>query len=203
MEDVEFHFDFGSPNAYLAHRVIPAIEQRTGVRFRYVPVLLGGVFKATGNKSPVEAYGHVTSKLAYDRLETERFIARHGLTKFQFNPFFPVNTLQIMRGATAAQMDGKLMPYLDAVFHHMWEVPKKMDDPAVIRAALAESGLDADRIIARSQEPDVKARLIENTEAAVSRGAFGIPTFFVGSEMFFGKDRLRDVEEVILAGASG
>jgi 2-hydroxychromene-2-carboxylate isomerase len=200
---VEFLFDFGSPNAYLAHQIIPGIEKRTGAKFDYVPVLLGGVFKATGNKSPVEAYGHVTSKLAYDRLETERFIRRHGLTKFQFNPFFPVNTLQIMRGATAAKMEDRLMPYLDAVFHHMWEAPKKMDDPQVIRDALTESGLDAERIIARSQEADVKARLIENTEAAVSRGAFGIPTFFVGSEMFFGKDRLRDVEEVILAGTSG
>lgn len=194
---VDFLFDFGSPNAYLAHQVIPGIEKRTGAKFTYIPVLLGGIFKATGNKSPVEAYGHVASKLAYDRLETERFIRRHGITKYTFNPFFPVNTLQIMRGAVAAQLDNALLPYVEAVLHHMWEAPKKMDDPAVIRAAFTESGLDADRLLARMQEPDVKARLLKNTEEAVGRGVFGIPTFFVGSEIFFGKDRLRDVEEAI------
>ncbi len=197
---VEFLFDFGSPNAYLAHQIIPGIEERTGAKFDYVPVLLGGIFKATGNRSPVEAFGNIKNKLGYEQLETERFIRRHGISKFKFNPYFPVNTLQIMRGAIAAQMDGDLPRYLNAVFHHMWEAPKKMDDPAVICEALLESGLDADRLIARSQAAAVKARLIENTEAAVGRGAFGIPTFFVGSEMFFGKDRLRDVEDVILRG---
>jgi 2-hydroxychromene-2-carboxylate isomerase len=194
---VEFLFDFGSPNAYLAHQVVPDIERRTGAKFEYVPVLLGGIFKATGNQSPMQAFGHIPSKIAYERLETQRFVERHRLAKFQFNPFFPVNTLGIMRGAVAAQRRGELPRYMDAVFHHMWEAPKKMDDPAVIHAALKESGLDADALLAAAQTPEVKDGLIKNTEAAVARGVFGIPTFFVDGQIYFGKDRLRDVEEAI------
>jgi 2-hydroxychromene-2-carboxylate isomerase len=201
MARVEFLFDFGSPNAFLAHLIIPGIEKRTGAEFSYVPVLLGGVFKATGNKPPMVAYGNVASKMAYERLETQRFVQRHGIENFTFNPHFPVNTLLIMRGAVGAQLDGDLPRYLDAVFRHMWVEPKKMDDVEVVKAALAESGLDADRLLARAQSDEVKARLIAKTEAAVGRGLFGIPTFFVGPEMFFGKDRLRDVEEAILVGA--
>jgi len=131
-------------------------------------------------------------------LETRRFVARHRLDAFTFNPHFPVNTLQLMRGAVAAEQDGQLMPYVEAVFQHMWERPKKMDDPAVFRAALVESGLDADRLLARAQDQDVKDTLAANTQRACERGAFGIPTFFVGDEMWFGKDRLRDVEEEIV-----
>jgi 2-hydroxychromene-2-carboxylate isomerase len=196
---VEFHFDFGSPNAYLAHRVIPAIEARTGASFRYVPVLLGGVFKATGNRSPGEAFAGIRNKPEYERLETERFLRRHGISGFVRNPFFPVNTLRIMRGAVAAEMDGTLAPYVAAVFHHMWEQPKKMDEPDVIRAALDESGLDGAAMLARIEDAVVKQRLIDNTESSVARGAFGSPTFFVGSEIWFGKDRLRDVEEAVAA----
>jgi 2-hydroxychromene-2-carboxylate isomerase len=199
MAQVGFLFDFGSPNAYLAHQVVPDIEKRTGAKFVYIPVLLGGIFKATGNKSPMEAFGHIPSKIAYEQLETRRFVARHRLDAFKFNPFFPVNTLGIMRGAVAAEQLGELPAYMNAVFHHMWEAPKKMDDPAVIRAALTESGLDADALLAAAQTPEVKDKLIKNTEAAVARGVFGIPTFFVGGEIFFGKDRLRDVEEALAA----
>jgi 2-hydroxychromene-2-carboxylate isomerase len=194
---VEFHFDFGSPNAYLAHRVIPEIERRTGASFRYVPVLLGGVFKATNNRSPGEAFAGIRNKLEYERLETERFLHRHGITEFNRNPFFPVNTLRIMRGAAAAELDGTLAPYVTAVFHHMWEQPKKMDEPGVIRAALDQSGLDGAAILARIEDPEVRRRLIENTEASVARGTFGSPTFFVGDDIWFGKDRLRDVEAAI------
>jgi len=202
MTQVEFHFDFGSPNAYLAHKLIPGIEQRTGAAFVYVPVLLGGVFKLTNNASPMVQFKDVKNKLAYQQLEMRRFIERHGLTQFQWNPHFPVNTVQIMRGAIVAQLDGNLMPYVDAVFQRMWEVPKKMDDPAVIRAALEESGLDAARIVARIQDQDVKDALLKNTEASVARGTFGAPTFFVGDEMYFGKDRLRELEEAIAQAAS-
>ena len=196
---VEFHFDFGSPNAYLVHKVIPAIEQRTGATFSYVPILLGGVFKLTNNQPPMVAFKDVRNKQEYQRLETMRFIKRHELTKFKFNPHFPVNTVQIMRGAVAADMDGSLAQYVDAVFHHMWEEPKKMDDAEVIRAALDAAGLDGARTLARIQEQAVKDKLLKNTEISVARGTFGAPTLFVGDEIFFGKDRLRDVEEEIVA----
>ncbi len=196
MPSVEFLFDFGSPNAFFAHRVIPEIEKRTGARFAYTPVLLGGIFKATGNQSPMQAFGHIKNKLAYEQLETERFIRRHHIDDFTFNPFFPINTLNLMRMAVAAQAEGTLPRYMDAVFRGMWIEPKKMDDPEIAKAALAAAGLDP-ALYERGQAPEVKAGLIANTEAAVARGAFGIPTFFVGQEMFFGKDRLRDVEEAI------
>ena len=195
---IEFLFDFGSPNAYLAGKALPAIEQRTGAKFDYVPVLLGGIFKATGNVSPVIANQGIKNKGEYQFLEIERFIKKHGLTKFQFNSHFPVNTLQIMRGAIAAQLDGLLPQYFEVVAAAMWEQSLKMDDPDVIKAALDAGGIDGAHILARIQEADVKAKLIANTEDAVNRGAFGIPTFFVDGEIYFGKDRLREVEEAIV-----
>jgi len=198
MPTPRFLFDFGSPNAYLSHQVIPAIEARTGVRFTYEPVLLGGIFKATGNRSPVEAFGGVKNKLEYEGLETRRFIARHGLTKYAHNPHFPVNTLAIMRGAVAAQTLDVFEAYVETVFVAMWERGLKMDDPAVVAATLNEAGLPAEKLLALTQDPAVKDRLMANTTAAVEAGVFGIPSFFVGEEMWFGKDRLRDVEEAIV-----
>jgi 2-hydroxychromene-2-carboxylate isomerase len=196
---VQFLFDVGSPNAFLSHEAIPAIEARTGAKFEYVPVLLGGIFKATNNKSPAETLAGVKNKREFHQIETERFVQRFGVKPYVMNPFFPVNTLNLMRGAIAAQFEGVFEKYVDAAFHHMWAEPKKMDDVAVAQKALGESGLDAARLFARAQEADVKTRLIENTQAAVERGAFGSPTFFVGSEMFFGKEQLREVEELIAA----
>lgn len=201
MAKVEFLFDFGSPNAYLAHKVIPEIEARSGAKFLYVPVLLGGIFKLTNNKPPMVQFGEIRNKLAYEQLEMRRFVARHQLDAFKMNPFFPVNTLAIMRGAVAAEAEGVLAPYVDTVFRHMWEEPKKMDDAAVIRAALLESGLAADALIARAETAEVKNRLMRNTAEAVERGVFGSPSFFVGDALFFGKDRLRDVEEEIARAA--
>ena len=198
MPQVEFHFDFGSPNAYLAHLVVPQIEERTGVKFEYVPILLGGVFKLTNNRSPAEKMAGIKNRLEYEQLELQRFVRRHGITQFKWNPFFPVNTLVIMRGAIAAQLEGVFARYVDEMFRHMWAEPKDMDDPAVIDAALKESGFDAATLLARTQEPEVKDRLLRNTQESVARGTFGSPTFFVGNEMFFGKDRLRDVEEEIV-----
>ena len=195
---VDFLFDFGSPNAYYAHKVIPQIEKRTGVKFTYVPILLGGIFKLTGNQAPAIAFGNIKNKMPYEMLESQRFVKKHNLTQFRFNPNFPVNTLALMRMAVAAQGMGILPRYVDAVFHHMWEERRKMDDPAVIKAALAESGLDADALMAAAQTPDVKQGLMNNTEQAVARGAFGSPTFLVGNEIFFGKNTLPDVEEEIL-----
>ncbi|MGV7211780.1 DsbA family protein [Bradyrhizobium sp. UFLA05-112] len=195
---VQFLFDFGSPNAYLADRVIPEIEARTGVTFDYVPVLLGGIFKLTGNSSPADSLKGIRNKREYMEVETARFLRRHGITTFRPNPFFPVNTLQLMRGAVAAQELGLFAAYFRAVNHHMWEEPKKMDDPEVMRQALTASGIDVALIAAKSQDQTVKNRLMELTQNAVTRGAFGSPTFFVNDEMFFGKDQLRDVEEEIL-----
>jgi 2-hydroxychromene-2-carboxylate isomerase len=195
---VEFLFDFGSPNAYLAELVLPGIERRTGVKFEYVPVLLGGIFKATGNMSPFDSLRGIKNKPEYQALETQRFIRRHSATKFRLNPFFPVNTLMLMRGAVAAQFEGVFEPYFRAAYRHMWEEPKKMDDLETFRNAFISSGIDIDRLIARAQQDDVKKGLIDRTTDAVNRGAFGSPTFFVGKEMFFGKDQLRDVEDSIV-----
>jgi 2-hydroxychromene-2-carboxylate isomerase len=197
MPRVEFHFDFGSPNAYLSHKIIPDIEKRTGAKFEYVPVLLGGIFKATNNKSPAETLAGVKNKPEFMKLETERFVQRFKVKPYVWNPFFPVNTLNLMRAAIAAQLEGVFERYVEAAFHHMWREPKKMDDPEVAAKALNSSGLDGAKLLARAQEPEVKAKLLENTQSAVERGAFGSPTFFVGNEIFFGKEQLREVEEMV------
>ncbi|WP_315740650.1 MULTISPECIES: 2-hydroxychromene-2-carboxylate isomerase [unclassified Bradyrhizobium] len=194
----EFMFDFGSPNAYLSHEAIPAIVKRIGVQFYYVPVLLGGIFKATNNKSPAESLAGIRNKREFHEVETQRFLKRYQVQPWVWNPYFPVNTLNLMRAAIAAQLEGVFEAYVDAAFHHMWREPKKMDDPDVAVAAITSSGLDGAKLFARAQEPEVKAKLVENTQRAVERGAFGSPTFFVGNEMFFGKEQLRDVEEYIL-----
>ena len=193
----QFLFDFGSPNAFLSHEAIPAIENRSGVKFEYVPILLGGIFKATNNKSPAETLAGVKNKREFHALETERFVRRFGVKPYIWNPFFPVNTLNLMRAAIAAQAEGVFEKYVEAAFHHMWSEPKKMDDPEVAIKAFTTSGLDAAKLFTRAQEPEIKAKLIENTQAAVERGAFGSPTFFVGKEMFFGKEQLREVEELV------
>jgi 2-hydroxychromene-2-carboxylate isomerase len=200
---VEFLFDFGSPNAFLCHRVIPAIEVRTGIRFQYVPILLGGIFKATGNQSPAIAFQAVRNKPEYQRLEVERFIRKHGINDFGYSPYFPVNTLVLMRGAIAARRLGVFDRYVESMFHHMWVAHKKLDDPAIFIAALTESGLDAQVLVEACGAPAVKAELIASTERAVARGAFGSPTFFVDDEMWFGKEHLRDVEEEIITRLSG
>tara|TARA_R110000851_G_scaffold318141_1_gene481861 strand:- start:106 stop:708 length:603 start_codon:yes stop_codon:yes gene_type:complete len=194
---IDFIFDFGSPNAYLAHKVLPGILERTGAQVNYIPCLLGGIFKATGNQSPMMAFGNVKGKLEYDRIEMMRFVKKHGLTKFRVNPHFPVNTLVLMRGAVAAEMRGDLAPYIEAGLKAMWEEGLKMDDPAVYVEAMNDAGLDGAGLLEATQDPDVKAKLVANTEAAVARGAFGIPTFYVGEEMFFGKDRLGQVEDEV------
>jgi 2-hydroxychromene-2-carboxylate isomerase len=199
MSNFEFHFDFGSPNAYLSHRVIPAIEQRCGVAIDYVPVLLGGLFKATNNVSPMVSMHGIKNKPEYSQLETARFLKAHSIDNYQMNPHFPVNTLKIMRAAIAAEQQGVLPAYVDIIYRSMWQQPEKMDEPDIIVAVLNAGGLEGERLVELSQQPDVKAKLIENTEASVARGNFGSPTFFAGDEMFFGKDKLRDFEEMIVA----
>ena len=199
---VTFHFDFGSPNAYLSHLVIPQIEARTGARFEYVPVLLGGVFKATNNVSPAVSLAGIKNKGEYSRIETERFLAHYDVPAYTPNPHFPVNTLKIMRGAVFAQRTDYFERYVDEVYKHMWRDAKKMDEDDVIAAALEASELPVAELVAGMQDPDVKAKLIANTETSVAAGTFGSPTFFVDGDIYFGKDKLRDVEEAIVARSS-
>ncbi len=194
---IEFHFDFGSPNAYLSHLVIPQLEQRTGVSINYLPVLLGGVFKATNNVSPAVSMQGIKNKREYAQIETQRFVSRHNITAYNRNPFFPVNTLQIMRGAVYADQNGFLETYVNEIYHHMWSDPKKMDDPQVMADALTSSGLPTEDILAGIQDADIKKGLITNTERSVAMGTFGSPTFFVDSEIFFGKDKLDEFESLI------
>ena len=194
---VQFHFDFGSPNSYFCHKVIPAIEQRTGVSVEYVPILLGGLFRLTGNRSPAEAFAGIKNKSEYARLEIQRFMRQHQLEAFRSNPHFPVNTLQIMRGAVAAGLEGCFVHYVDTVFSAMWEQELKMDDAETIQRVLNDAGIDAQRLLSRTSDPVVKETLLRNTQDSFERGAFGSPTFFVDGEIYFGKDRLREVEEEI------
>jgi 2-hydroxychromene-2-carboxylate isomerase len=196
---LEFLFDFGSPNAYLAWKALPPILERSGATLVIVPVLLGGIFKATGNSAPMVAFGPIKGKLEYEMLEMRRFIEKHGLTRFRMNPHFPVNTLAIMRGLVAAGDMGIGDAYVATVLRAIWEDGEKMDDADVIARVLGAADLDAAALIAAAQSPAVKDRLAANTAAAVERGVFGIPTFFVGDEMFFGKDRLGQVEEALTA----
>ena len=194
---VDFIFDFASPNAYLVHKVIPEIEARTGASFNYIPCLLGGIFKATGNQAPMVAFGGIKNKPEYDMLEMQRFITRHKLTDFKMNPHFPVMTLMLMRGALVAERDDYLTDYIEAMLPAMWEQGLKLDDAEVLHQAYLDAGFDADKIMADMGDDAIKAKLLENTGAAVERGAFGIPTFFVGDEIFFGKERLQQVEDLL------
>jgi len=195
---IEFIFDFASPNAYLAYRALPPILARTGAKLEIVPCLLGGIFKATGNRPPMVAFADVKGKMDYERLEIRRFVAKHGLDKFRFNPYFPVNSLMLMRGLVAAQALGEEPAYLEMGLRGMWEEGLKLDDPEILARRIEAAGLDAEVLLERAQRPETKQRLADETAAAVRRGAFGIPTFFVAGEMFFGKERLAQVEEEVL-----
>jgi 2-hydroxychromene-2-carboxylate isomerase len=198
---VEFIFDFASPNAYMAYRALPPILQRTGAKLQLTPCLLGGIFKSTGNQAPMLAFANVKGKIDYDMLEMRRFIARHNLAKFSMNPHFPINSLLLMRGMIAAGAEHQ-SAYVETVLAAMWEDSQAMGDPAVVAQVLRAGGLDADRILAGAQTDTVKQALVANTEAAVARGVFGIPTFFVGAEMFFGKERLGQLEECLGSGGA-
>lgn len=196
-QTVDFIFDFASPNAYLAHRALTMIADRTGAKINLIPCLLGGIFKSTGNQAPMIAFSGVKGKLDYEMLEMRRFIEEHDLSDFKMNPHFPVNSLTIIRGLIAAQQSGVEEPYVEAVLKAMWEDGENMADEAVIRSVLSDAGLDADGILEATKSAEVKTVLIGNTNDAVARGVFGVPTFFVGDEMFFGKDRLHQVEKAL------
>ncbi|MEM6410561.1 MAG: 2-hydroxychromene-2-carboxylate isomerase [Pseudomonadota bacterium] len=196
---VEFYHDLASPNAYLSNKVLGDILERTGASVVYKPVLLGGVFKATNNQAPWITFAPVKAKMDYNMMEMDRFIKKNGLTDYKFNPHFPLNTLMLSRGAVAAEMNGELEAYIEAGQKLVWEQGLKMDDPEVFVEGFTAEGLDGAKLAAQTQDQAVKDQLLANTNAAVERGIFGIPTFFVGDEMFFGKDRLRDLEEEIVA----
>ncbi len=195
---LEFVFDFASPNCWFAYRALPAVLERTGARLEILPALLGGIFKATGNQAPFAAFAHVKGKVEYERLEIRRFIEKHRLTQFRMNPHFPVNTLTLMRGFIAARGQGQGEAYLEAGLRGLWEEGLNLADVAALSARLTQAGLDGPDILARAQTPQAKAELVGATAAAVARGVFGLPTFFVGTEMFFGKERLAQVEEELL-----
>lgn len=193
-KEATFYYDFGSPNAWFAHRLIPAIEARSPVRFRYVPILIGGVFKLAGNRAPLVAFADIPHKVAWFRREIERFARRHALTQYRMNPHFPVNTLLAMRGAVAAGHEGVADGYVEAMFAAMWERGLDLADPEVFRTTLVEAGLPADRIMALAGEPAIKDELAASTQAAFDAGAFGAPTFLLGDELYFGKDGLLELE---------
>jgi len=195
MTNIEFHYDLGSPNAYLVHKVIPSITGKTGIEFEYVPILLGGVFKATNNVSPAVSLKGIKNKPEYQNVETRRFCATHGISPQVPNPHFPVNTLKIMRGAVYARDKDYYFDYIDALYRGMWEQALKLDEDDVIEATLSAAELPAQEIMIAMADPAIKQRLIENTENSVGRGTFGSPTFFVSDEIYFGKDKLRDAIE--------
>jgi 2-hydroxychromene-2-carboxylate isomerase len=190
---VEFLFDFGSPASYLAYKRLPALVAKTGARIDYVPMLLGGVFKATGNASPAA----VPAKGAWMNADLARWATRHKI-EFNRNPYFPINTLHLMRGATGLIDDTRFMTYCDVVFDAMWREPKNLGDPAELTPVIRRAGLEPDDFKALVEREDVKDRLKATTEAAVARGVFGAPTFFVGEDMFFGQDRMDFVEEALV-----
>ncbi|MBS0363106.1 MAG: 2-hydroxychromene-2-carboxylate isomerase [Proteobacteria bacterium] len=191
---VEFLFDFGSPASYLAYQRLPGLAGRTGARVEYTPMSLGAVFKATGNASP----GAVPAKGRYTSVDFRRWARRYG-TEFNFNPHFPINTMQLMRGATALIDDTRFMTYCDHVFDAMWREPKNLGDPAELAPVLRRAGVEAADFQALVERQETKDRLRAATERAVERGVFGAPTFFVGEEMFFGQDRMDFVEEALAA----
>jgi 2-hydroxychromene-2-carboxylate isomerase len=192
---IEFWFDFGSPTTYLAHTQLPRIARETSAQLVYKPMLLGGVFKATGNASPVT----VPAKGRWMGRDIARWAARYGVP-FAFNPHFPINTLTLMRGATGIQMRQSpeaFTRYVDAVFDAMWVQPRNLGDAGAVAAVVAKAGLDGEAFATLVADPEVKAALVAQTEQAVARGVFGAPTCFVGDEMFFGQDRLEFVREAV------
>jgi len=191
-KQVEFYFDVGSPASYLAWTQIAQLAERHGAEVVYQPMLLGGVFKATGNASPAS----VPAKGRYTRIDFERFARRYQVP-FAQNPFFPINTMQLMRGAVALLNSDQFRPYVDAVFRAIWVDGQNMGDPDVVARVLGGQGFDVAGLLQQINDPAVKERLRQITERAIERGVFGAPTFFVGDEMFFGQDRLDFVEAAL------
>jgi 2-hydroxychromene-2-carboxylate isomerase len=197
-QTVEFYFDVGSPASYLAWTQLPGLAAEAGATVAFKPMLLGGVFQAAGNRSPTE----VPAKGRYIMGELERFAQRYRVP-FSQNPYFPINTLTLMRGATGVQMreESRFVSYVDAVYRAIWVDAMNMNDPAAVSQVLQAAGFDAAALVALAAEPEVKDRLKAVTQDAVARGVFGAPTFFVGGQMYWGQDRLDFVREALKATA--
>ena len=193
MHDIEFYYDFGSPKSYFVHKLLPTIAKKYNVKVLYKPVLLGGVFKLTNNQSPMEAFKNVQGKIEYDNLATKRFLKRYKLS-FNWNPYFPVNTIGVMRGSIYVHEKEFGELYIETVFKAMWLDQKKMDDHRIISDTLSAAGLPTKEIMQAIQAPKVKSGLIDATNNAVARKIFGAPTMFVGNEMFFGKESLDEID---------
>jgi 2-hydroxychromene-2-carboxylate isomerase len=194
---LEVLFDLASPNVYFAWRALPPLLARTGAKLIVTPVLLGGIFKLAGNQSPMAAFANVKGKSAYDMLEIRRFIEKHALTAFRWNPAFPMNTLLAMRALIGAERMGVAASAREALLAAMWEQEKNLADKDVLKSVLDAAGLDGAAILALTDDPSVKEALAADTTRAVERGAFGLPTFFIGEEMFFGKERLGQIEDML------
>ena len=192
VKNIEFHFDFGSPTAYLAFTQLKIIAERNKTVIEYYPILLGGVFKATGNNPPAS----VPAKGKYMMTDLQRYADKYRVP-YERNPFFPVNTLSLMRGAISYQDEGDFIKYIEVMFKNMWIEPKNLNDEDVLKKVLIENNFDFDDFVKRITDQNVKNRLISNTENAVKKGAFGAPTIFVGDQMFFGQDRMEFVEEYL------
>ena len=193
MYEIEFYYDFGSPKSYFVYKLLPAIAKKYHLELVYKPMLLGGVFKLTNNKSPVDAFKGVKGKLEYDNIETARFLKRFNLA-FHWNPYFPVNTIRVMRGSIYAEGKEFKKLYTETIFQAIWVDQKNMEDPKVISETLTNAGLPTKTIMEAIHTPEVKTGLIDATNKAVSRKIFGAPTMFVGNEMFFGKEGLGEID---------
>ena len=194
---VDFIFDVASPNMYFCHKLIPDFKARTGVEFEYIPCLLGGIMKLSGNQPPFVAFAEIPNKNKYQLIEIERFIKQHQLNEFKFNSNFPMNTVQIQRGALAARELDIFDEYLEIILEAMWEKNLNLADIDIFQSTLSENNINPESIMEIITSQDCKDKLIANTTDAVNRGAFGVPTFFFENQIFFGKDHLHQLEEYI------
>lgn len=193
---IEFIFDFVSPNAYLVWQPLRALAARQGAQIKITPAFLGGMHKLTGNAPPFIRDAEVKGKNAYAKLEMQRFIEKHGFHRFKMNPKFPFNSVNLLRMLVSLSGDDQIK-FIDAMTPALWEEGLDVTDAAAVAAVLTKAGFDAEALAEKAQDPAIKQALIDNTERAVERGTFGIPTFYIGEEMFFGKERLGQIEEML------
>lgn len=192
VKNIDFYFDFGSPTAYLAFTQLQLIAKKNGVNLIFHPILLGGIFKATGNSPPAA----VPAKGIYMMRDLQRYAEKYQVP-YERNPFFPVNTLSLMRGAVSYQNNGDFERYVNVIFHNMWVEPKNLNDENVLKKVLIDNNFEYDDFLKRITDQKTKDQLISNTEKVVQKGAFGAPTIFIGEEMFFGQDRMDFIEQYI------